>query len=79
MFEAVPRDQFKNLTTRILFGTASQFCSYFAIKYFPLVLVSLVTNIAPLLVALFSFFLHKVALEKMDIANLIISYNLTSS
>jgi len=33
-----------------------------------------VTNIAPLLVALFSFFLHKVALEKMDIANLIISF-----
>ena len=74
MFEAVPRDQFKNLLSRILFGTASMFCSYFAIKYFPLVLVSLVTNITPLLVALFSYFLYKVGLARMDIANLILSF-----
>jgi drug/metabolite transporter (DMT)-like permease len=33
-----------------------------------------VTNIAPLLVAFFSYFLHKVGLSKMDIANLIISF-----
>ena len=59
---------------RILQGAARMFCSYFAIKYFPLVLVSLVTNITPLLVAVFSYFLYRVALSKMDIANLIISF-----
>jgi drug/metabolite transporter (DMT)-like permease len=50
------------------------FCSYFAIKYFPLVLVSLVSNITPLLVAVFSYILYRVGLSKMDIANLIISF-----
>jgi drug/metabolite transporter (DMT)-like permease len=50
------------------------FCNYLAIKYFPLVFVSLVTNIAPLLVALFSFILYKIALQKVDILNLIISF-----
>ena len=74
MIDAVPRDQYKNLVIRILVGTGSMFCSYFAIKYFPLVLVSLVTNITPLLVALFSYFLYKVGLTRMDIANLILSF-----
>jgi drug/metabolite transporter (DMT)-like permease len=74
MIDAVPRDQYKNLIIRIIVGTASMFCSYFAIKYFPLVLVSLVTNITPLLVALVSYFLYKVGLARMDIANLILSF-----
>jgi len=74
MIEAVPRDQYKNLIVRIFVGTAGMFCSYFAIKYFTLVLVSLVTNITPLLVALFSYIWYKVGLSRMDIANLILSF-----
>ena len=74
MFEAIPASQYKSLVIRILQGTAGMFCSYFAIKYFPLVLVSLVTNITPLLVALFSYILYRVGLSRMDIANLIISF-----
>jgi drug/metabolite transporter (DMT)-like permease len=74
MFEAIPASQYKSLVIRILQGTAGMFCSYFAIKYFPLVLVSLVSNITPLLVALFSYILYRVGLSRMDIANLIISF-----
>ena len=36
--------------------------------------VSLVTNIAPLLVALFSYILYKIALERLDIINLFVSF-----
>ena len=50
------------------------FCNYLAIKYFPLVFVSLVTNIAPLLVALFSYIIYKIALQKIDIINLFVSF-----
>ena len=50
------------------------FCSYFTIKYFPLVFVSLVSNIAPLLVALFSYILYKYALHNLYIINLILSF-----
>jgi len=50
------------------------FCNYLAIKYFPLVFISLVTNIAPLLVALFSYIIYKIALQKIDIINLFVSF-----
>ena len=50
------------------------FCNYFAIQYFPMVFVSLVSNIAPLLVALFSYIIYKIALHKLDILNLILSF-----
>jgi drug/metabolite transporter (DMT)-like permease len=38
------------------------------------VFVSLVTNIAPLLVALFSYILYKIALQRLDIINLFVSF-----
>ena len=47
---------------------------YTCIKYFPLVLVSLVSNIAPLLIALFSWLYFQVSLSKMDLWILIISF-----
>ena len=47
---------------------------YTCIKYFPLVLVSLVTNIAPLLIALFSWYFYGVGLSKLDLSVLIVSF-----
>ena len=49
-------------------------CIYTSIKYFPLVIVSLVQNIAPLMIALFSFIFFKVGLSRLDIAILLISF-----
>ena len=74
MFKSIPKEQIQPLLYRIAQGIFNMFSNYFAIKYFPLVSVSLVSNISPLLVALFSYILYKVALQKLDIINLIISF-----
>jgi drug/metabolite transporter (DMT)-like permease len=47
---------------------------YTCIKYFPIVVVNLVSNIAPLLIAVMSFFLYKVALSKLEVVILIVSF-----
>jgi drug/metabolite transporter (DMT)-like permease len=45
-----------------------------ALKYFPLVYVSLIYNLAPLLVVLFSYILYKEGLSRLDIAILFASF-----
>jgi drug/metabolite transporter (DMT)-like permease len=74
MFDSIPSDQYLNLIYRIINGTLGMFTSYFAIAYFPLVLVSLVTNITPLLVAVFSYIFYRVGLSKTDTIILIVSF-----
>lgn len=74
MFESIPREAYGSLLNRVFTGMFNQFCGYFAIKYFPLVFVSLVTNLAPLLVALFSYLLYRVGLAKLDIVILLVSF-----
>jgi drug/metabolite transporter (DMT)-like permease len=49
-------------------------CIYTGIKYFPVIFVTLVQNISPLLIALFSYLLYKVSLSRLDSLNLIISF-----
>ena len=49
-------------------------CIYTSIKYLPLVYVSLVSNLGPLLTAVFSFFLLKKGLSKLDTAVLLVSF-----
>jgi drug/metabolite transporter (DMT)-like permease len=44
------------------------------IKYFPVVIVTLVANVAPLLIALLSYFLYRVGLSKQDTGILLISF-----
>ena len=50
------------------------FCQYQSIKYFPLVFVSLVQNLAPLLVALTSYVLYKLPLTRLDASVLLVSF-----
>jgi drug/metabolite transporter (DMT)-like permease len=49
-------------------------CLYTAIKYFPLVVTSLMQNISPLLIAFFSWLLFRVKLNILDIGTLLISF-----
>ncbi len=62
------------LLNRCIQGAFSFMTLYTCIKYFPLVLVSLVTNIAPLLIALFSWYFYGVGLSKLDLSVLIVSF-----
>lgn len=49
-------------------------CMFTAIKYFPLVYVSLVVTLGPLLTAVLSYFMLKVTLTKLDLVVLLISF-----
>ncbi len=50
------------------------YCAYLSIKYFPLVFVSLITNIAPLILAFFAFLIFREKLNGFDVFNLLVSF-----
>jgi drug/metabolite transporter (DMT)-like permease len=50
------------------------FCTYYVIKYFPLVYVSIVANTAPLLIAFFAFLIYRERLTSLDIGVLLVSF-----
>lgn len=74
MVDSVPREQYRSLAIRCFQGSFQFVCMYTCIKYFPVVIVTLVSNIGPLLIALFSFLLYKVSLSKLDVAILLVSF-----
>ena len=74
LFESVPRIHYKSMALRCLQGSFQFMCIYTCIKYFPVVFVSIVNNISPLLIAFLSFILYKVALSYLDLSVLLISF-----
>ncbi len=74
LFHDIPKEHIPPLVMRVVQGIFNMFCTYYVIKYFPLVYVSLVTNIAPLLIALFGFLLYREKLTVMDTCILIVSF-----
>lgn len=62
------------LTIRVCQGMFNMFCTYYVIKYFPLVYVSIVANIAPLLIAFFAFLIYQEKLTSLDVGVLIVSF-----
>jgi drug/metabolite transporter (DMT)-like permease len=49
-------------------------CVYTALQYLPLVYVAAVSNIGPLMIALFSYFIFQKGLSPLDITVLVISF-----
>ena len=49
-------------------------CTYTCVKYLPLVFVSLVSNLSPLLTALFSYLFYRIGLTRLDTLVLIVSF-----
>jgi len=74
MYDKIPRQQYFVLFLRVSIGLFNMFCQYYSIKNFPLVFVSLVQNLAPLLVALASFVLYKLPLTRLDTSVLLVSF-----
>ena len=74
MWTSIPRKYVKDLVSRVIQGLVLMVAAYTAIKYFPLVFVSLVTNLAPLLTAVLSYFIFRVSLSKLDTIVLLISF-----
>jgi drug/metabolite transporter (DMT)-like permease len=74
LFESVPRSHYSQLALRCCQGSFSFMCLYVCIRYFPVVFVTLVQNISPLLLAVFSWYLHGVKLTKIELIVLTLSF-----
>ena len=74
MIDTIPKKQIPVLIMRCALGLFNMFCMYYAIKFFPLVYVSLIQNMAPLLVALASYVFYKIPLTRLDTVVLLISF-----
>ena len=74
MWTSIPRKYVKDLISRVVQGLVLMVCIFSSIKYFPLVFVSLISNLTPLLTALLSFILFKKGLSRLDTAILLVSF-----
>jgi drug/metabolite transporter (DMT)-like permease len=74
MYRSIPRKYVKDLISRVIQGLILMVAIYTSIKYFPLVFVSLVSNLTPLLTAVLSYVLFKKGLSRLDTTILIVSF-----
>ncbi len=56
MYNSIDPKHYSNLALRVVLGMTMLVCIYTSVKYLPLVYVSLVSNLGPLLTAVFSYF-----------------------
>jgi drug/metabolite transporter (DMT)-like permease len=74
LWKSIPAKYWKDLVSRVMQGLVLMVAIYTSIKNFPLVYVSLVSNMTPLLTAVASYFLIKKGLSKLDTAILVVSF-----
>ena len=74
MYYGIDKKHYRGLLIRVVMGLLALVSVYTAVKYLPLIYVSLVTSLSPLLTAIFSYFIFKKGLSKLDIAVLIVSF-----
>lgn len=74
MWRIIPRRHIGDLISRVIQGLVLMVCIFNSIKYFPLVFVSLISNLTPLLTALLSLLLFKVGLSMLDTCILLLSF-----
>jgi len=74
MWRAVPSHSFGNLILRCTQGLLSFLCIYYSLKHLPLVVVSLVTNLSPITIAILSYLVLKERLARIDVVILVVSF-----
>ena len=74
MYTAIPKRQIPNLISRVFLHVFYVACLYTSIKYFPLIFVALISSLGPLLTAVFSYFMLKYGLTKVDTFVLVVSF-----
>ena len=72
MFTSIPRSSYSNLAVRCAQGLVSFYFIYYALRYLPLVFVSLVMNLSPITTAIMSYCILGEKLSKLDIGILIV-------
>jgi drug/metabolite transporter (DMT)-like permease len=74
MYSNIDPKHYGNVAIRVVIGILMLVCIYTSVKYLPLVYVALVSNLAPLITALFSYLFLKKGLGLLDSSVLFISF-----
>lgn len=74
LYSSIEKKLVPQLLLRVSIGLLMLVCIYTSVKYLPLVFVSLSSNMGPLVTALFSYFLIRVPVARVDMIILIISF-----
>jgi drug/metabolite transporter (DMT)-like permease len=74
LYSSLERKLVPQLMLRVSIGLVMLVCIYTSVKYLPLVYVSLSSNLGPLVTAIFSYFLIRVPVSRIDVIILIISF-----
>ena len=74
LYTSIERKLLPQLILRVTIALTMLVCIYTSVKYLPLVYVSLSSNMGPLVTALFSYFLIRVPVAKIDVIVLIVSF-----
>eukprot|EP00347_Sterkiella_histriomuscorum_P002354 403368478 len=74
MYTSIPKSSYSNLFVRVIQGLFSFSFIYYALRYLPLVFVSMIMNLSPITTAIMSYFMLGERLSKLDIWILIISF-----
>lgn len=74
MYSSIDPNHYTSLAMRVVLGMTMLVCIYTSVKYLPLVYVSLVSNLGPLLTAVFSYFYLGKGLGRLDSGVLLCSF-----
>jgi drug/metabolite transporter (DMT)-like permease len=74
MYTSIDKKHYGNVAIRVAIGVMMLVCIYTSVKYLPLVYVALVSNLTPLVTALFSYMFLKKGLNRLDTLVLFVSF-----
>jgi drug/metabolite transporter (DMT)-like permease len=74
LVDKIERDLLTPLIIRVVSGVASFLCLYYAIKYLPIFLVSLILNTSPIFTSFLAFLFLKEKVSKMEVFALFFAF-----
>jgi drug/metabolite transporter (DMT)-like permease len=74
MVTNIPREMYNTLALGLVVGSINVFAVYYCVMFLPVVIVTLVSNLTPLILALLSYLIYKVKLTGIEVGVLIMSF-----
>ena len=72
-WDSVTRDQAGSLVVKTFTGTTTNIIQYSVTKFIPLTIISIVSNLAPIIVVVLAFLILKEVIRKFDLAMMLLT------
>lgn len=72
-YDTVSKDQVGSLIFKTFTGTTTNMINYSVTKYIPLTIISIVANLAPIIVVVFAFLILKETIRRFDLAMMLLT------